>query len=664
MQFRRTPGVRDVPPDFQEKFGTGERRAMKTKALKQICTLLMAVVLMAGLLPVKAHAVSGADVVAVAESLVGQYPYVTGGEDPSEGGFDCSGLVYYVYHTLGHKMTIYEARNRNSLLALGQKITNRADFQPGDVVQFTYDHVAIYAGDNMIVEASKPGTLIRKVSLQYRDGVAYAVRLSFDDAGEHTTHIWDRGVVTKEPTLTEPGVITYTCVVCGETKTEQISASESVTVQYNSGIKLLLTKDGQMSLTGSGVLDYPIKYVSTGALNMSEYLERVISVTVGEGITSIDDGVFWDLPKLETVELPSSLTRIGDAFAYCPALTYLNIPANVSEISPGGFRGCESLNSFSVDGANKWFAAHGGVLYDKAMKKLVACPAAKPWGYTVPEGVTEIAANAFENSALTTLSIPQTLTAVGEDAFKGFKGVLNVFCGSFGERYAAERSIKHVTDQHNWDWGRGVITEAATYDTPGNISFPCSTCDNHLDVTLPVLENDKPLPFTDVEEDAYYYEAVKWAVKRSITNGTSETTFSPDQKCTRAQAVTFLWKASNSPAPRGTENPFSDVYESDYYYKAILWALEQGIVSGDDLFRPSDDCTRGMIVTLLWRSQGSPAAMNIGAFTDVPDGQYYSTAVSWAVLRGITNGKGDGTFAPMDTCTRGQIVTFLNRAIA
>jgi len=637
---------------------------MKTKASKRICTLLLAAVLMAGLLPAKAHAATGADVVAVAESLVGQYPYVTGGEDPSEGGFDCSGLVYYVYHTLGHKMTIYEARNRHSLLALGQKITNRADFQPGDVVQFTYDHVAIYVGDNMIVEAAKPGTIIRKVSLQYREGVAYAVRLSFDDGGEHTTHIWDKGVVTKEPGLTEPGVITYTCAVCGETRTEQISASDSVTVQYNSGVKLLLTKDGQMSLTGSGTLDSPIKYINTGALNMNEHLERVTSVTVGEGITAIEDGVFWDLPNLETVELPSSLTKLGNAFTYCPALASLNIPANVSEISSGGFYGCEKLKSITVDPANKYFSAQNGVLYDKAMKKLVACPAAKPWGYTVPGSVSEIEAHAFENSSLSTLSVPQSLTSVGEDGFKGFKGVLNVFCGSYGERYASEHDIKHVTDQHNWDWGQGVITEKATYTSPGSISFPCSSCGIRLDVTIPALEEDKPLPFTDVQEGAYYYDAVAWAVRQNITSGTSETTFSPDQKCTRAQAVAFLWKANGSPAPRGTENPFSDVFESDYYYKAVIWALEQGIISGSDLFNPSNDCTRGMIVTLLWRSQGSPAAMDIGAFTDVSDSDYYGTAVNWAVLRGITNGNGDGTFRPLDACTRGQIVTFLNRSFA
>ncbi|MGN1409340.1 MAG: S-layer homology domain-containing protein, partial [Eubacteriales bacterium] len=169
--------------------------------------------------------------------------------------------------------------------------------------------------------------------------------------------------------------------------------------------------------------------------------------------------------------------------------------------------------------------------------------------------------------------------------------------------------------------------------------------------------------FTDVPADAYYADAVSWAVLNGITNGTSETTFSPNASCTRAQAVTFLWRAAGSPEPSSDLSPFTDVKSDMYYYKAVLWAVEQGITLGtsDTKFSPNSTCTRAQIVTFLWRSQECPAAGEDNPFTDVDGGAYYAEAVKWAVAEGVTSGTSDTTFSPDNDCTRAQIVTFLWR---
>lgn len=172
---------------------------------------------------------------------------------------------------------------------------------------------------------------------------------------------------------------------------------------------------------------------------------------------------------------------------------------------------------------------------------------------------------------------------------------------------------------------------------------------------------EKAVEFSDVDPGAYYYDAVQWAVKKGITSGTTETTFSPDQTCTRAQTITFLWRAAGSPAPGGKENPFSDVKEGTPFYNAILWAAGRGIISGSS-FNPSDAVTRAQAAAFLYRNAGSPAVQGGASFSDVPADAYYAKAVAWAAKEGVTSGTKDNTFRPDAACTRGQIVTFLYRA--
>ena len=172
-------------------------------------------------------------------------------------------------------------------------------------------------------------------------------------------------------------------------------------------------------------------------------------------------------------------------------------------------------------------------------------------------------------------------------------------------------------------------------------------------------------PFVDVKEGAYYYDAVLWAVEQKITSGTSATTFSPDASCTRAQMVTFLWRAAGSPKVENGKNPFTDVQADAYYYDAVLWAVEKGVTSGTSAttFSPDATVTRGQTVTFLYRNAGSPEVSGTMPFTDVEADAYYAKAVQWAVQQKITDGTSFTTFSPLDTCTRAQIVTFLYRAL-
>ena len=169
--------------------------------------------------------------------------------------------------------------------------------------------------------------------------------------------------------------------------------------------------------------------------------------------------------------------------------------------------------------------------------------------------------------------------------------------------------------------------------------------------------------FVDVATGSYYEDAVDWAVENGITKGTDDTHFSPDGICTRAQAVTFLWRAAGSPKPETRTMPFTDIPAGSYYYDAVLWAVENGITKGtsDTTFSPNMTCTRAQIVAFLWRSEKSPAAGTANPFADVKSTAYYADAVLWAVKENITKGTTNTTFSPDADCTRAQIVTFLWR---
>ena len=173
-------------------------------------------------------------------------------------------------------------------------------------------------------------------------------------------------------------------------------------------------------------------------------------------------------------------------------------------------------------------------------------------------------------------------------------------------------------------------------------------------------------PFSDVAGGAYYNEAVRWAVKNGVASGTDAKHFSPDAACTRGQAVTFLWRAAGCPAPALAENPFTDVKPTDYCYDAVLWAVQTGVAKGTSAstFSPDAPCTRGQIVTFLYRAAGSPSGYGNSGYVDVPETSYCAAPVAWAVALRVTSGTSAITFSPDALCTRAQIVTFLYRANA
>ena len=200
----------------------------------------------------------------------------------------------------------------------------------------------------------------------------------------------------------------------------------------------------------------------------------------------------------------------------------------------------------------------------------------------------------------------------------------------------------------------GTVLPALGHDWHGT---KCSRCDE-----------TRRNPFVDVADDSFCIDAVLWAVEKGITKGITDTRFAPDDLTTRGQIVTFLWRAAGEPEPASNANPFTDVKEEDFCYKAVLWAVENGITKGmtETIFAPNSSCTRAQAVTFLHRYMGKPAYTITGSgFTDVTDPEEFCyDAILWAVENEITGGLGDGTFGVDQTCTRGQIVTFLYRTLA
>lgn len=216
-----------------------------------------------------------------------------------------------------------------------------------------------------------------------------------------------------------------------------------------------------------------------------------------------------------------------------------------------------------------------------------------------------------------------------------------------------------VSSPSSHSYGSETIIKAPTMESTGLKEAKCIWCGTIQQSQIPML----PVPtFTDVNYGDYYGNAVIWAAKKGITTGTGDDLFSPNMTCTRSQVVTFLWRAMGSPEPSSSRNPFVDVFPKDYYYKAVLWAVEKGITKGvsSTEFAPLAACSRAQVVTFLHRAAGAPVVSGRHNFTDVTKDYYYD-AMLWAVQKGITTGTSPTTFSPLTICTRSQIVTFLYR---
>lgn len=209
------------------------------------------------------------------------------------------------------------------------------------------------------------------------------------------------------------------------------------------------------------------------------------------------------------------------------------------------------------------------------------------------------------------------------------------------------------------DFDEGVVTKEATSTAMGRRTYTCRRCGETKTETTPKLVN----PFVDVKKKDYFFDSVLWAVDQGITVGVDEIHFGPDDTCTRAQVVTFLWRAKGCPEPQGEAWAFWDVPQNSYYYKAVLWATEQGITAGTGpgMFDPEMACTREQVVSFLYRAAGCPQTSGANPFSDVKPGDYFWDSVLWASQQGITAGVDGGRFGTGTVCIRAQIVSFLYR---
>ena len=241
---------------------------------------------------------------------------------------------------------------------------------------------------------------------------------------------------------------------------------------------------------------------------------------------------------------------------------------------------------------------------------------------------------------------------------------------SVSESYAEDRIVVKVTPDEGYELDTLKVVDAAgnpikVTENKSSYSFNMPESNVKIKATFKSQTGTKPeMPFVDVEEGSVYEDAVYWALESGVTNGTDETHFSPYDPCSRAEAVTFLWRTAECPEPTISECPFEDVTDTEaYYYKAVLWAYENGITKGtsDTTFSPFETVTRAQMITFVYRMSGESAKAGEIPFTDVDADAYYAEAVMWAVSNGVTNGTAADTFSPNEECVRYQVVTFLYR---
>lgn len=357
---------------------------------------------------------------------------------------------------------------------------------------------------------------------------------------------------------------------------------------------------------------------------------KITSITIPSGVKRIAEGSFSKCTNLVSITLPEGLEYLGvGTFMDCSKLENTNIPSGITSISQSMFQNCRSLKRIKL-----------------------------------PNGFNSIGMRSFDGcSGLECVEIPATLKYIDFDAFRGCSKLTDFYYGGTKEQWDAiviNNPYGEVLEQTH-----GTIAEYRAAEKKDSEITRLLNVTVHYNSTMPA-QSEQPTPtitsFTDVPATAYYAEAVKWAVDKGITNGTGVNTFSPDTTCNTAQILTFLWRACGSPKANAA-NSFTDVAGNAYYYDAAQWAKAQGMVSGSTL-SPDAPCTRASTVMFIWQAAGRPGAGSAATFTDVPANADYAAAVAWAVENGVTTGTGADTFSPDATCTRGQIVTFLYRAAA
>ena len=382
-----------------------------------------------------------------------------------------------------------------------------------------------------------------------------ALLSSAEEDSELCEHLWDEGVILREATCTRAGLLQRTCMLCGATQNETIP---KLNHDWDEG-----TVIKEPTCTETGRITYQC---------------RRCGYTRTDATPSL--GHQWGSPK---ISLAPTCTRDGTLLETC-----------------------------GVCGAQR---------------KTVL----RATGHRWDDGTISPAPTCTEDGAL--IKTCQV-------------------CG-------AQDSETLPATGHQWD--EGTVTVVPGHLRDGQRIYTCQNCGQTKLEILPAAGEN---PFSDILEDSYYYDPVLWALDQEVTTGLTADRFGPDLPCTRGQVVTFLWRAAGSPSPTSTSTDFADLDSSKYYYAAVLWALEQGITNGlsSTSFGPNRPCTRAQVAALLWRASGCPAPARPAPFTDIGSSGYAADAIAWASEKGITTGSSTTHFSPGRTCTRGQIVTFLYRA--
>lgn len=507
--------------------------------------------------------------------------------------------------------------------------------------------------------------------------------------GTEHVHSYDASV-TKPATCTDDGVITYTCR-CGDTYTERIKS------------------------TGH---DYLLEYVAADCVTPGHTVYTCI--ICADTYVVYDDSGAWSEEKPNDVD--DSLIETKTQYRYSEYETTTSYESNMPGWDLVGSSWLQSENG-SISYVKNWpsgfLTSHSLYsAYNKSPKSAsetntdrTVINSDNTTGYlyyhwcrgTYQDGPINRGSRSTKQGEFTAFHAfysttnPSTLTADSDgsvihsngdcckDSYWYFHTPVNT------QTYTTYRNLftyEHWTDWSDWSdtaytpsetrmvetrtvyrvirgelghsFGDWVVIRESTASEEGIEERTCIRCGHTEQRSIPKVSN----PFTDVTEGAFYYQPVMWAVENGITTGISATTFGPGNLCMRAHVVTFLWRAAGSPEPESSKNPFVDVKESDFYYKAVLWAVEKGVTTGLDSthFGPTAYCNRAQVVTFLWRAQGKPNTAGTQIpFTDVSPDAFYVKPVLWAVENGITTGMSATVFGISEICNRAQIVTFLYR---
>ena len=389
------------------------------------------------------------------------------------------------------------------------------------------------------------------------------------------------------------------------------------------------------------------------------YCTGLTSVKMYDGLKTIGNTAFSYCESVPYIRVPDTVISIGQhCFQACKSMTHIQLSDSMTTVPARCFVECTNLRSVIL-------GDHTELIDDSAFTKLknlrdIVLPQSLKQinsgafsesgleDIILPESVELLEPTAFSScTSLRKIAVlnPDCITRynyLGADKTLGVAGITAIY-------------------GHNSTYtGTGEYVTAMEYADKFGFAFYFIN-----DTNLWTDSNEVYNPFRDVPSAEYYFAPVLWAYDTGITAGTTANTFSPDGQCQRGQVVTFLHRAMEYPEHSLTASPFTDVPQNAYYYNPVMWAFEEQITMGMDAthFAPDATVTRGQFVTFLWRSVGKPDAQSNVGFADVPASEYYAEAVAWAVENGITQGTGGGMFSPNATCTRAQVVTFLYRLL-